>query len=147
MDTTAIPILLDSPITGCRNRPVLASGLVASIFMAGADAPFSSPKAFPSDVANKPVPAMALALNTTAMIPILSFARNMAFNTSLVKAAAWAEMTPVAVCPAAKRVAALTVETKSDVGTAAEAAFDANTAANEPADTTTPRAWSAAPRV
>jgi hypothetical protein len=63
----------------------------------------------------------------------------MAFTTPFVRTATFTEITPAAACPAAKPFAVLIVEDTTEVGTNADAALCASSAANAPPDKATPR--------
>jgi hypothetical protein len=110
-----------SPATGGGLSPCAAAGVVRQ---ASAVAPAATKK--PS--------------TSTTATAALSLLIDMAPSTPSVRAAASAEIAPAAACrPAATRVAALIVCDTTETGTAADATFCANVAANAPPDRTTPR--------
>src|SRR5205807_1324611 len=72
-------------------------------------------------------------------VAIFSLVSNMAFSTPSVNAVTLAPTTPDAACPAANKLAALTVEVTKGNGTLAEAAFCDKTVAMMPHDKVSPR--------
>ena len=80
---------------------------------------------------NQPAPVPRRPTASSTAVAILSLVSTMAFSTPSVRAATVTEVTPeAAACPAANRPAALIVETTTEVGADAVAAFCASAAAS-----------------
>src|SRR5262245_22103734 len=89
--------------------------------------------------ASTPAPAAATTTPRNTAVTPLSLVSSMVFNTLSASATTLAETAPAATFPAENRVAALTVEATSGAGTPPDAPFGDNAAANDAADSATPR--------
>src|SRR5579875_3193083 len=86
----------------------------------------------PQLIPSNPIPS-------TIGVAIFSLLRNIAFNTPSINASALIEIPlAAATCPAATKLAALTVAPTTPDGTDADAVFSANAAASDPQDTARP---------